>query len=186
MTDLVFLDCETLGLDPTAPIWEFAALRREVNGSFSCDTKVELRIQHDPAKWLDDPDYPDWFKADYRDRFKRDDAMPETKAAEIIASFVDGAVVHASNPAFDMERIALLLQRNGIEPGWHYHPIDVPTLAQGYLAARNELPERPWKSDVLSVALGVDPADYARHTAMGDVLWTVAQYDVVMGSEDDA
>lgn len=186
--DLVFLDVETLGLKPLAPIWEFAAIRREVNGSFICNTKVELFIQHDPTGWLDDPDYPESFKADYRARFDPAKAMPESRAAEIIASYVaDGAVVHASNPGFDMERIAILLARNGIEPGWHYHPIDVPTLAQGYLAARRELPEQPWKSDTLSLAAGVDPADYARHTALGDVLWTQTLYDAVMGDcEDDA
>lgn len=179
--DLVFLDCETLGLDPAAPIWEFAAVRREVDGDFVCNTKAELLIEHDPGRWLDDPEYPQWLIDDYEKRFDAERAVPEARAAEIIASYVDdGAVVLASNPGFDMERIALLLQRNGFEPGWHYHPIDVPTLVQGYLAALHRLPERPWKSDTLSAAVGVDPADYARHTALGDVLWTVAQYDVVM------
>lgn len=187
-SDLVFLDVETLGLNPAAPIWEFAAIRREVNGGFICDTKIELFIQHDPAHWLDDPEFPDSFKDDYRKRFDRETALPESAAADIIASYVkDKAVVHGSNPGFDMERIESLLSRNGITPGWHYHPIDVPTLVQGYLAAKNLLPEPPWKSDTLSAAVGVDPADYNRHTAMGDCAWTLAQYDIVMGSvgQDD-
>lgn len=178
---IVFLDCETLGLDPAAPIWEFACLRRDYDEDGSYFTRtVEFFIQHDPAKWLDDPDYPDSFKQDYRDRFIREDAMPETVAASIIAAAVTDAVVHASNPMFDMERIAVLLGRSRMAPRWHYHPVDVPTLVQGFLAARGELPEPPWKSDRLSEALGVIPADYARHTALGDVAWTVAMYDTVM------
>lgn len=184
--DITFLDVETMGLDIAAPVWEFAAIRRESDGCWICNNKIEMFIQHDPAHWLDDPDWPDSMKADYRARFDPATALPEVKAAEIIASYVDGgAVIHASNPGFDMERLERLLRRNGIEPGWHYHPVDVPTLAQGYLAARRELPEGPWKSDTLSKAAGVDPADYDRHTALGDVLWTQALYDIVMGTEDD-
>lgn len=184
--DITFLDVETMGLDPAAPIWEFAAIRRQVTGDFTCDIWSQLFIQHDPAHWLDDPDWPDIFKADYRARFDPATAMPEAKAAEIIASYTeDGAVIHGSNPGFDMERLERLLRRNRIEPAWHYHPVDVPTLAQGYLAARRELPPKPWKSDTLSLAAGIDPADYERHTALGDVRWTQALYDTVMGTEDD-
>ncbi|MGC7247264.1 hypothetical protein [Mycobacteroides abscessus] len=32
MSDIVFMDTETLGLDPLAPVWEFAAIRRYENG----------------------------------------------------------------------------------------------------------------------------------------------------------
>lgn len=184
--DITFLDIETMGLDPAAPVWEFAAMRRQTAGSFTCDSWTHMFIQHDPSSWLDDPEWPDNFKADYRARFEPDTAMPEAGAAKIIATYIDdGAVIHGSNPAFDMERLERLLRRNGIEPGWHYHPVDVPTLAQGYLAARRELPEGPWKSDTLSKAAGIDPADYDRHTALGDVRWTQALYDTVMGTEAD-
>jgi hypothetical protein len=65
---------------------------------------------------------------------------------------------------------------------WHYHLIDVENLVAGYLAARGELIPPPWKSDQLSAAVGVDPNDFGRHTAMGDVLWTRAQWDAVMGA----
>jgi DNA polymerase III epsilon subunit-like protein len=182
--DIVFLDIETMGLDPVAPIWEFAAIRREVNGCWCCDTKVEFFIQHDPAHWLDDPNWPDSFKQDYLARFD-ETAIPEQDAADIIASYVaDGAIVHASNPAFDMERIQILLERNKMTPGWDYHPKDIPSLVEGYLSAKGRLPEERWTSNSLSTALGVDPADYARHTALGDCLWTLAQYDIVHGGDE--
>jgi hypothetical protein len=188
MQDRVWIDTETLGLDVGAPVWEFGAVRREVtvindgfNGHKDVDTRVQILIQHDPAKWLDDADYPQSFKDDYAARYDPALAVPEREAAEIIAVYTAGAVVHASNPAFDMERLAILLARNGIERTWHYHPIDVPTLAQGWLAAKGRLPDPPWKSDSLSLAVGVDPAKYARHTALGDVEWTVDLYDRIMG-----
>ena len=39
----------------------------------------------------------------------------------------------------------------------------------------------PWSSDGLSSAVGVDPEQFERHTAMGDVRWVMAQWDAVMG-----
>ena len=86
------------------------------------------------------------------------------------------------NPGFDLDslRLAYLLRCNGFEPAWHYHPIDISSMAKGWLAAAGRLPSPPWKSDQLSLALGVDPADYPRHTAMGDARWCQAQYDAVL------
>ena len=107
----------------------------------------------------------------------------EWVAAERVAAIVkDGAIIAGSNPAFDMERLLILMQRNrfGV-PGWHYHPCDVPTMALGWLARGDGPLSRPWKSDALSRAVGVDPDDYARHTALGDVLWTRDLYDTIMG-----
>ena len=81
---------------------------------------------------------------------------------------------------------------HGFEPGWHYHLIDVENLAVGYLAGRGDNPapdaigrhvSLPWDSNALSLAVGVDPDRFARHTAMGDVLWAKAIYDTVMDTE---
>ena len=43
----------------------------------------------------------------------------------------------------------------------------------------SQKPSRDWKSDQISLACGVDPADFARHTAMGDCEWIRALYDRV-------
>ena len=77
MTDIVFMDTETLGLDINAPIWEFAAIRRsprpeadETMPMFGADPdpwieeELHLFIQHDPDGWLDE--LPDSFANDYR------------------------------------------------------------------------------------------------------------------------
>lgn len=108
-----------------------------------------------------------------------------------------GAVV-----SFDEERLRRLLHRNGVLHRWHYHLIDAEALAAGWLNAfaaqlergqPGELPgpERaahlreiaapPWDSHELSRAVGVEPDDFDRHTALGDAKWARAIYDVVMG-----
>lgn len=177
MTDVVFLDTETLGLDPDAPVWEFAAVRRlDPVG----EVELHFTIHHDPAHWLDG--FPEEFLADYLSRYDPAEAWGEVAAVGAIHAITKGAIVLGSNPGFDIDHLAKLLRRNGIEPEWHYHPLDIPTLAMGYLAGQGQAPAQPWKSDLLSAAIGVSPDDYARHTAMGDVKWTMAQWDAVMGN----
>ena len=172
----VFLDCETLGLDRMAPIWDFAGVRIEDDGTESA--RAHFQIRHNPDGWLAEfeEDSPT-FAADYQTRYNHDTAMPEWDAARRIAELVQGdPVIAGSNPGFDMERLTILLRRNRLEPGWHYHPLDVPTLAVGALFGAGCVPERPWRSDEISRLIGVDPGDYKRHTAMGDVEWTLGLY----------
>jgi hypothetical protein len=185
------MDTETLGLHPDAPVWEFAAIRRSAK-----EYPESFCIKHDPTGWLDD--FPEPFLGDYRRRFVR--PFSEKYAAHAIHTITRGAHIVGAVPNFDTERLAKLLQRNGIEPEWHYHLIDVENLVMGWLHGvaaravdearmRGEEPDSslmnrrgpPYKSDELSLAIGVDPEQFERHTAMGDVLWVKAQYDAVMG-----
>ncbi len=93
-----------------------------------------------------------------------------------------GAQIIACNPVFDEPRLAALLRRNNIEPAWHYHPLDIASVALGFICGRDgQPPVEPWKSDQLADAAGVDTTKYARHTAMGDVQWTLAQWDLITG-----
>lgn len=186
MTDIIFADTETLGLDPYAPIWEFAAIRRD--GDTGVETEHHFFISHDPnnrhLKSL-----PEQFRADYDERYNPYTALTPYEASHEIAKVfyrkhgqplpsLVGAV-----PSFDAERLARqFLEPLGIERPWHYHLLDIENIVTGFLAAKRKLDPPPWKSDKLSAAIGVDPADYPRHTAMGDVRWTMAQWDAVFGA----
>lgn len=185
MPDLLFLDTETLGLDPYAPIWELAALRRseatEENGWSEKETTLHLFVMHfDADRWL--PSLPEQFRNDYAARYDESAAVTPYDAVDRLVEFATGRpLLIGSNPGFDAERIRRqwLEPRDVAEP-WYYHLEDIASIVKGYLAARKALDFTMVKSDTMSKAIGVDPANYDRHTAMGDVLWTRDQWDVVM------
>lgn len=167
---LLFLDCETLGLGD-APVWEVAAIAITANGTML--QRFSAFVEHDQtdaAMWLDE--LPSSFANDYQSRYVPDKAWArETVAGKIMMMAEGGAIVCGSNPDFDMTRVAALDPTT--KPTWHYHPIDVPTLVHGYLLGKGIAPAPPWKSDLLSQMVGVDPTAYSRHTAMGDCEWTL-------------
>jgi hypothetical protein len=178
MSDIVFMDTETLGLHPDAPIWEFAAIRRTSDGA---ETSFHCFIDHYPLPWYDH--LPEQFQQDYQARYHPSEAVTLWTAAHSVVEATEDAHIVGAVPSFDTVRLSKLLE--GCHAGfdyapWHYHLIDVENLVVGWLAARGKLLLPPWKSDELSLAVGVDPEQFDRHTAMGDVLWVKAQYDAVM------
>lgn len=186
--DIAFLDTETLGLDPDAPVWEVAIIRRYA--ASGREDAVEFTIQHKAGAWLDD--FPDRFANDYHARFDPAEAVPEFTAARVIHQWTKGAHIVGAVPSFDAERLAKLLRRHGIEPEWHYHLIDVENVIVGALVAAQHIyrhltgieavltGQPPYNSNELSNYVGINPELYARHTAMGDVLWVRDQWDAVM------
>lgn len=177
-SDLVFLDVETLGLDVRAPIWELAAVRRSVTGD---EARLRLFIEHEPQPWSDT--FPEPFLSDYRARFDADAAVDAAAATEALMRLSRGTpTLVGANPSFDAERISRQwLEPRGLPRPWHYHLMDIENVVVGHLAATGGLPCGPWKSDQLSRLVGVDPAMFPRHTAMGDVSWVIAQWDRVFG-----
>lgn len=191
--DVVFVDCETTGLDPDRhEIWEVACSWFGKNGlrgagSFA-QTDDEDNRWHE-ATWqlpvnlaLADP-----FSlkiGGFYDRYE----PPLAVLSDFARNFeritrgkhLAGAVV-----SFDEERLRKLLKANGACPGWHYHLIDVEILAVGYLwgidrgdgGAADQL---PYNSNQLSTAVGVDPEQFERHTALGDVRWAKAIFEAVL------
>lgn len=122
--------------------------------------------------------------------------------AECFRDLVGTAHMCGAVVSFDEERLRRLLLRHGIRPRWHYHLIDVEALAAGWLAAIrrdasdlggaasdpitehcvNMVTARPpWDSGELSRAVGVNPDDFDRHTALGDARWAKAIYEAVLG-----
>lgn len=187
-SDITFLDTECLGLALDAPIWEFAAVRRSYNYDSDdptsyIETSSHCFIEHRRSPWLGQ--MPDEFKVDYLRRFNNPiydiPVLSRRDAVKMIDTATSGAHIVGAVPNFDTERIARLMRREHVLSSWHYHLIDVENLAVGWLAAHKKLMPPPWKSDELSRAIGVDPEQFQRHTAMGDVEWVRAQYDAVMG-----
>jgi hypothetical protein len=175
MRPILFLDTETLGLDIEAPVWEVAAVRYH-RGSFE---RYRTCVVHDEGDWLHT--MLQRFVDDYLDRYDvHTAAEPKRVAARIKLMARDGAIVAGSNPYFDMVRLEKMA---GAPMPWHYHPLDVPTLALGWLAGKGVHPAQPWKSDFISQACGVNADDFERHTAMGDVEWCYELFTQVMGED---
>lgn len=181
----VFMDTETLGLPDDAPVWEFAAIRREDDGT---ETEFHAFFDHDEESpfglWTDE--MPESFVTDYRKRFDYSKALKGGDRAAYVYAATRGAHIVGAVPSFDTIRLNKLLHRYSISTPWHYHLCDIENVVVGYLAGIGRLCAPPWKSDQLSMFIGVDPAQFPRHTAMGDVLWTRAQWDAVMGRPGNA
>lgn len=181
MSALVFMDTETTGLSLDDDIWEFAAIRREADGT---EETHHLFIQHDTSKCARLPesflvDHQARFPVSHTDQWDADTVTPAAAAKAIARVFQGRPHVVGAVPNFDTERLSLLLSRHGHNPGWHYHLIDVENLAAGYLLAKGEVVGLPYDSDDLSRACGVEPPTAERHTAMGDARWAMALYDAI-------
>lgn len=168
---VVFLDCETTGLYPALghEPWEIAC------------------IWHDGEKWRESLWYPeaDLFSADpnalrltgyYRRRATEDWEPHDSRiAAEEVARILAGKHIVGAVPSFDAGMLDPWLRRNGECPTWHYHLVDVEALAAGKLG---QAP--PWNSEKLSRAIGIEPSEFDRHTALGDARWARAIYEAVI------
>lgn len=192
LTDVVFVDTETTGLDPDRhEIWEVACIywgktyRRSDKPS---ERGIGFDTEEEHWGWLEKTWYldVDLGQADsyalkltsYHDRIKgRSISKPEYFARDFAAltrgKHLCGAVV-----SFDEERLRKLLRAHGACPEWHYHLIDVEALAVGYCAAKGIPFALPWDSDDLSRAVGVEPETHT-HEALADALWAKRIWEAV-------
>lgn len=179
MTDIVFVDTETTGLDTTIDdIWEIAAIRVRPDGD---ETVLHRQIGHDirRAQAL-----PESFRTDHDTRFDGTTALPQRRAAQEIAAFFatdeDLQPPHFAgiNPAFDAAMITRLFRRNGIDSvPWHYQLLDVRAAALGYQAAKYgdgraaQEVDLAIRTDDLAAITSVPDPSHTRHTALGDALF---------------
>lgn len=183
MNPIVFIDCETTSLRPDRRAWEIALIKREDPGRRDRE-----------ASWFVTLDDLDLGNADlmslkiggFYDRHPEirqphADSLPrEAQILTEVEVLTRGALVLGSNPSFDMETLGAAMRRVGICPSWHYHPVDVPTMAQGWLLGNGiNVADLPQKSDDISLAVGVDPTKFDRHTAIGDCYWISDLYDAI-------
>lgn len=189
-----FTDIETTGLDPDRhQIWEVALITpdgRQHVWQFPFDEMTAdpfaLNIGHYWERgWAADTTEIAFTEAIYeahtaksRRRNFPDQGRAVTPGTDWCRYFRDltaGCHLAGAVVSFDEERLRRLLHRNGVLHRWHYHLVDVEALAAGKLGL-----EPPWDSEALSRAVGVEPAAFDRHTALGDARWAKAVYDAVI------
>jgi len=201
---LAFLDTETTSLRPDRRVWEVGLIVRTPDGPdaehhwFVAYEDLDLG-NADPmalkiGKFYDrHPDYASIATAD---------RASERIVMRAVEEHTRGAHLVGAVPNFDAEVLGARMRAHGLCPSWHYHLCDVENLAAGWLSAfaaqieRRELgelpgPERaaqlraiaapPWDSSELSRAVGVEPDEFDRHTALGDARWARDIYDAVTG-----
>ena len=204
MSRIAFLDTETTGLDPDRhEVWEVGLILRGEDGDreFLWQLPVDLgqadamalnigrwyeRRWPWPAYYSHRPVVLDKATADENEQRETAAMLGEgpyvvprhlmADWAALFAELTNGAHLVGAVISFDEERLRRLLRKHGACPTWHYHLVDVEALAAGKTGA-----EPPWNSNDLSCAVGVDPDDFDRHTALGDARWARAIYDVVIG-----
>ena len=174
---IVFVDCETTGLDrERRRAWEVALIVRTEAGDVEHQFFVGVEDLH--LEWAE----PQGLKIGrFYERHPgyeaETDVKTEHQAAALIEYYTRGRHLVGAVPSFDEETFAGMLRRNGFAPAWHYHLIDVEALAVGYLQAKGYAFDLPWSSDALSHQLGIVVPENDRHTALGDARWARAIYD---------
>lgn len=185
---VVFVDCETTALDrDIRQVWEVALLTSD--DYFVWNLPVDLSTA-DPVS-LGMNGFHDRYN-----HFGKEPAEASAALRVFARSFAGltrGAHLVGACVNFDEVSLWKLLRDNGECPMWHYHIIDVEALAAGFIKGRqwglaeaarsapsNQRgdilarhgrllsfdPTPPWKSDALSLAVGVDPDDFTRPSVM--------------------
>lgn len=193
---IVWLDCETTGLDERVEdVFEVAVIRDDGEETvFRIEPRPEVvRAMHPKAvevnRYHERTSDPAWR---WHDPYK---------ALHALWGELDGVHICGAVPDFDARHLAALYRRFGMEPPrHHYHLIDIEAKAVGYLDGRAALAaelarghgvilpvqatidDLPWDSDELSRACGVEPpGEDERHTALGDARWVRRLYLAITG-----
>lgn len=169
---LVFVDTETTGLDPTRhTIWEVAILADGNEFFWILPVSSQALISADPRA-LAVGGYSKRALAGAYDLQESEIKTIRQNVARQVSKLTAGRHLVGANPAFDAAFLTGLLQEADLQPEWHYHLLDIEPLMLGVLAERGVEVPIPWKSTELSEMLGVPgPTAEDRHTALGDARW---------------
>lgn len=173
---LVFIDTETTSLRPDRRAWEIGYILRAPG------------VEDEEHTWFVNEGDLDLANADLMSlkigRFHErhpDYSGPGSPASErdlmeIVEGDTRGAILVGAVPNFDAEVLAARMRAHGLCPAWHYHLIDVETLAAGHRGLRP-----PWGFDDILTAYGLTYDEADRHTALGDARMARDLYDAVLG-----
>lgn len=193
MTRIVAIDTETTSLRPDRRIWEIGLIVTGPPTDIRWRDPAEVEDGH--YRWFIDRDGLDLGNADpfalkiggFYDRHPQMTPVEgvvksEADVLRAVEMLTRGAHLLGAVPNFDADVLDRRMRAHGIAPSWHYHIIDIETLAIGFLRGRGDaVPELPWKSDDLSRLVGVEPpSDEDRHTALGDARWALRVWQAVM------
>lgn len=190
--DLAFVDCETTRLDVERLAWNIAVIRRRPDG---VETGEEIIVRDvdlsraDPMGllighfWQRHPEHggdpgdativeDEAEAAAWLETMVRPSLTPGGRAEPV---HIVGAV-----PSFDVHTFEPMFRRHGLCWPAHYHLVDAECVAVGALAARGILPRFPYSGEDLTTMLGLDPAAFAKHTALGDARWARALFDAAI------
>lgn len=175
MSDVVFLDVETTGLDPKRHrIWEIGLIDDGQEHSWYLNPDmIELQDADPNALRITGfyDRFPSWWGSEARRAAPKDIEIARTVAECTAGKHLVGAV-----PSFDAAFLEAFLRGMGLAPAWHYHLVDVEALVAGKLGLRP-----PWDSDELSGMIGIPGSRFRKHEALEDARWAKAMYEAVLG-----
>lgn len=180
---LVFIDTETTSLRHDRRAWEVALIVRS-DGPDSDEEHAwfveatDLDLGNADLMSLKIGRFHDRHpSAGSADLFVADDD-PEAFVLRQVEHLTRGAFLVGAVPNFDADVLGQRMRANGICPSWHYHLVDVETLAAGALKLAP-----PWDFDTVLDAYGLTYDETDRHTALGDARMARDLYDAVLAKE---
>lgn len=210
MNNIAVLDTETTGLTDSDQVFEVAVydLDAGIHNTWTIQPDPEVVAAMHPKalevnRFHERTSADDW-RWDVKWNSFGYDADEMKMLLEDLAPWLNDKHILGAVPNFDTERIAHMYKAFEVPvPRWHYHLLDIEVLAVGYLlnqrallkpgttdqakalvARIDELLTLPYKSDDLAEYFGVEPpANDDRHTALGDVRWTVRWFRRLLPNE---
>lgn len=181
---IVFVDTETTSLRPDRRAWDIAIIVRDTETGIDTEhqwfvTGYDLELGEADLNSLKVGRFyerhPDYASPTPDDPWTPYQAIPELPSAQDVERLTRGAIWVGAVPDFDTHVLGEMLRRYSFAPAWHYHLVDVETLAAGAL----KMPPR-WDFKAVLDAYGLGYADEAdRHTAIGDARVVRDLYDAV-------
>lgn len=181
MTRIVFIDTETTSLRPDRRVWEVGMVLR-----------IDGQAEEEKRRFVDRRDLDlanaDLFSLKIGGYYDRHPGVHDLASREVerevdvldeVEQWTRGAILVGAVPNFDADVLGIRMREHGILPSWHYHLVDVETLAAGALKLAP-----PWDFDAVLERYGLTYDEADRHTALGDAKMARDLYDAILTPAD--